>query len=337
VRSLGRLGPRALFAASSLVLAGACLALVRSGLYAANPDVAAWGITFDLTITLPLLYWFFVVRSGKARALTIAPVFLAGSLLAAAILPAGEQRFLHDLRRVAGPLAEVILIVAIVRRVVTARRDRTISADPGERIAAAAQMIAGDGRVASVIASELSVFYYALFTWRRKPHAEPGSVTFHERNGWSTMLAAILLLIAFEGLGMHILLARWSVVAAWGWTTLDIWAAIWLLGDFQALRLRRTAFDGDTLHLRLGLRWSAAIPRENIARIEPVSGEEQWKRRGVLKVAILDEPRWLVTLREPVVIHGMAGIEKRVDALALLPDEDGWIESLRSAAFPGQS
>jgi hypothetical protein len=45
-------------------------------------------------------------------------------------------------------------------------------------------------------------------------------------------------------------------------------------------------------------------------------------RKDVLKVAILDDPRWLITLREPVVVHGLAGLRKTVRAIALLPDQD---------------
>jgi hypothetical protein len=44
----------------------------------------------------------------------------------------------------------------------------------------------------------------------------------------------------------------------------------------------------------------------------------------VLKIAILDEPRWLITLREPVIARGMAGIRKEIRALAILPDRDDW-------------
>ncbi len=312
----------ALFAASALAVVGACVTILRSRAFVRNPDVAAWGITFDLTITLPLLYWFFVVRVGKARPLTIAPVFLIGSSLATWLLPASQQQFVRDLGRVIAPAAELLLVGAIVRRVVIARRNPNTSTDPYERIAAAARTLAGAGRIADVIASEVSIFWYAIFGWRMKPSETRGRVlTFHERNGWSTILVCIFVVIAAEGVGMHLLLLKtWSAYAAWAWTCMDLWAAMWLLGDYHALRLRRTFLDDDALHLRYGLRWSAVIPRENIASIEPI---REWKKeRGVLKIAILDEPRWRITFREPVMLHGIAGMRKTVHAIAMLPDQD---------------
>jgi hypothetical protein len=314
--------PSAFFAVSAIAVIGACVAVLRSRAFGMNPDVAAWGITFDLTISLPLLYWLFVVRIGKARPLTIAPVFLLGSTLAAALLPGTQQQFLRQLGNVVGPAAEVLLIGALVRRIVVARRTRNTSSDPYERISAAARTLAGEGRIADIIASEVSVFYYALFGWRMKPEETRGRVlTFHERNGWGTILVCIYVIIAAEGVGMHLLLRLWDPRAAWAWTCLDLWAALWLLGDYHALRLRRTVLDDDGLQLRYGLRWSATIPRDQIASIEPVREERQWKRKDVLKVAILDDPRWLITFHEPVTVHGIAGLRKEVRGIAMLPDQ----------------
>lgn len=50
----------------------------------------------------------------------------------------------------------------------------------------------------------------------------------------------------------------------------------------------------------------------------------------MLKVAILDSPQWLVTLREPVTAHGMAGLRKEIRALALLPDQNDWHERIHA-------
>ncbi|HEX7829753.1 MAG TPA: hypothetical protein VF787_08855 [Thermoanaerobaculia bacterium] len=318
--------PSARFYALAAGIVAICAALTRSRFFATNPDVAAWGITFDLTITIPLLYWFLVVRRGKARALTIAPVFLLGTLAATTLLPRGEQQFAMQLRTFAGPIAEVLLIGALIRRVM--RFERRASSDPYERIAAAARTIAGDGRIAEVIASEITLLYYAFFCWRAKPDDDPRAMTFHQRNGWSTILAMIFVLIAAEGLALHLLLARWSPYAAWGWTILDLWAVMWLLGDYHALRLRRTSLDDDALHLRFGMRWSADIDRANIASVEEIREEGQWKQPGVMKIAILDEPRWLITLREPVIVRGLAGLRKEIRAIAMLPDDDAVVRQL---------
>src|SRR6476619_5286423 len=97
-RSRALRSPAALFTLIAISIAICEVAIVRSALFARNRDIAAWGVTFDLTITIPLLYWFVVVRPGHARAITLAPLFVLCTSAAAVILPRGDQAFLHQLR-----------------------------------------------------------------------------------------------------------------------------------------------------------------------------------------------------------------------------------------------
>jgi len=285
--------------------------MMRTRAFAANPDVGAWGVTFDLTITIPLLYWFFVVRPGHARPLTLATLFVVCTMVAALMIPRSQQFFLHDLKYLVA-LLEVVLVATLVRRI---RR--------------------GEGVVAGAVASEITILYYAFFGWRKRAEDVDGrAVTFHERSGWGSIVACVIVLIAAEGIAAHLFLSTWSAKAAWAWTALDLWGMAWLIGDYHALRLRRSWLDDRAFHLRLGLRWNATIALDNIESVAPVQNESEWKRRGVLRIAMLDEPRWLVTLREPVVVNGIMGIRKTVHALALLPDDDQFISAVRSASDP---
>lgn len=301
--------PAARFALAAFVVISACVLVLRSHAFAANPDVAAWGVTFDLTITIPLLFWYFVVRPRHAGPLVLGTVFVVCTMLAALLLPRSQQFFLHDLKYLVA-LLEVILIATAMRRI-------------GR----------GEGRMAALVTSEAVILHYAIAGWWRKPeHVEGQPITFHERSGWGSIVACALVLIASEGIAAHLFLAQWNTKAAFAWTLLDIWGALWLVGDYHALRLRRSWLDDDALHLRVGMRWSATISLANIESIDAIREEREWKRRGVLRVAMLDEPRWLITLREPVVVNGIAGIRKEIQALALLPDDDQIINAVQRAA-----
>src|SRR5579863_9041072 len=65
----------ALFALASLAIFAFAVAFFRSAIYSAHPDVVAWGLTFDLTLTVPLLYLLIVVRGMPISVATVAPVF----------------------------------------------------------------------------------------------------------------------------------------------------------------------------------------------------------------------------------------------------------------------
>lgn len=304
-RSRALRSPAALFTLVALSIAIVETAIVRSAVFARNSDIAAWGVTFDLTITIPLLYWFFLVRPGHARAVSLAPVFVVCTSAAALILPRGDQAFLHQLRWVAAPLE--ILTVGLLAASVWRRRPGGVR----ERI------------VGGIVTAEVAILYYALFSWRAEAEVPPDAVAIstHKRSGWGTVVVCIIVLIAFESLGLHLLIQHWSVKWAWIFTALDVYTVLWLIGDYHALRLRPTLIREDEIELRHGMRLNATIARDNIAAVEPITSEAQWKRKGIAKLAILDEPRYLIRLHEPVVAEALAGIKRKIDAIAILPDD----------------
>jgi hypothetical protein len=314
-----------------LFLGGGGLALVaalmvRTQAFAAHPDVLAWAFTCDLTISLPLLWWLFAVRTGRANVVTLIPLFVIGVGVAARIIPAAQHSFVDQLRYLAAPL-DLVTIALVVRRVARIRRIDG-GGDPAARIETACAEIFGQGRIARVVAFEISMLYYALTGWRKRA---PAGFTVHQRSGWATVVGVFVFLIGVESIGAHLVLQMWSVKAAWIVTTLDIYGVLWLLGDYQALRLRPTRIEGQTLFLSYGLRWRAAIPLAAITAIEPVHGEADWKRKDVLKVAMLDEPRLLIRLAVPQTMYGIAGITRAFEAIAILTDDDSFAEALREA------
>jgi hypothetical protein len=315
-----------------LLLGGGGLALlaavvIRTQAFAAHTDVLAWAFTFDLTISLPLLWWFFAVRTGRAGAVTLIPLFLIGVAVAARIIPTAQHSFVDQLRYIAAPL-DLVTIALVVRRVARIRRIEG-GGDPIARIERACAELFGNGYAGRAVAFEIAIIYYAFTSWRKPA---PAGFTVHKRSGWSTVVGVFIFLIAVESIGAHLVLQMWSVKAAWIVTTLDIYGVFWLLGDFQALRLRTTRIEGDTLVINYGLRWRAEIPLSAITAIEPVRGEAEWKRKSVLKMAMLDEPRLLIRFDTPRTMNGLAGIMRTFDDIAILADDDaGFADALRAA------
>lgn len=299
-----RVLPTRLFALIALTIVTICVVISRTTSHA---DIAAWGVTFDLTLTIPLVWYFVVVRSGAARPMTLAPVFVVCMMLAALVVPRGQQQFLHDLRYLSAPL-EIVTLIFLGRRLAKVRD-----------VESATRAMFGNSRMADFVASEVSILWYALFCWRKKAPEE--GFTIHQRNGWGTIAACIVAMIGFESIGMHLLVQQWSVTAAWVVTALDLYGVLWIVGDYHALRLRPTYTADGILHLRYGLRWNAEIALADIESIDDAGSEADWKRKNVLKMAMLDEPKYLVKLRHPVTVNGLAGIRRTIDAIAVLPDD----------------
>jgi len=128
-----------------------------------------------------------------------------------------------------------------------------------------------DDLLTRAVVSEVQVLRYAVAGWFEEREKDPRAVTVHERSGYGSIVACIAVLIAAESIGAHFLLQLWSVKAAWIMTALDLYALLWVFGDYHALRLRPTLIGPEAIELRYGLRWSATIARENIAALRSQS------------------------------------------------------------------
>src|SRR5213596_214538 len=124
----------AVVAAETVVLA--------SRAFIGHPDVMSFAVAFDICLGLPFAWWLLVVRRGAAPMRT---------MLRAAVVSIGLCAFLLqcNLRFLPLPfeLGAIILVVLALRR----------------------GRVAEQGPVVRVVAGELSMLWYGLFSWARRP------------------------------------------------------------------------------------------------------------------------------------------------------------------------
>jgi hypothetical protein len=316
---------RVWFLLSALTVFAICCAIVRSHAYSARPDIMAWSVTFDLTLTIPFLFYLFVGRRNRSSAFLIVPLFIACLAIASAVVPADQHFFLRTLEFLAAP-AELFLIGFLIVRVRRALRESTVptDADGFERARSAAVSIVGNRMAAEVLVGEVAVWYFALARWRRSNEADdPRSITFHRQSGWGAVLTALLIVLAGESLAVHVVVQHFSVITAWIITLSEAYGVLWLLGDYNALNTRPTVVRGGGLEIRYGLRWNATVEFSNIAQIEhldPLRADEARRRRS-LRIAILQPATRRIVLSEPLTAYAMYGIRKTVETIDLAPDD----------------
>jgi hypothetical protein len=308
------------FAAAAAAIYGAAIGLVASLPRLRHPDVVATAVMVDVTVVVPLLFAVLVRRPGSWAG--ILPVFLVSLLGARLIVPASSRAVLPVLRLLAVPaeLATVLLGVWRVRRMLNGL---AAEGDVVARLERAFGAAVPYPRFARMLAYELSVIYYGLFSWRDRPAVGPGrTFSYHRAGGYGAIAFALLMVSACEIVGTHVMVSLASPAAAWLLTALGLYGVVWILGDCQALRLRPLMVGADGLVVRLGLRWSVSIPRDAIAEISPAPKPPRARRApGHLHAALLSPPQWQVTLREPLVASGPYGITKRVTTVALAADD----------------
>ncbi len=305
--------------AQPLVVGGATLAAVYLAVFATvgsaafsrAPDRVALAATFDLTVTATLIVWWFGVRRRALPGWIAVATFSWGVTMARVWVPHAPLGALVTL----GGILEVVTMAWLALRIRRVVRTARAARDEGPIGSIEAGLLAArlPARVAAILASELAVIVLASTGWFRRPR--PGAMSMRS-TGWMTIPWLIGFLVIGETVATHLLLAMWSPTAAWIATASSAYLLLWVIADTHAIRIYPVEVSGATLHVRLGVRWRAAIPRAQIASVTEIRAVPE----GALDLALF-EPTVLVTLRTPVELRGLLGKTRRGDRIALTIDD----------------
>jgi hypothetical protein len=236
---------------------------------------------------------------------------------------------------------EVALVTLIVWRVVRAiRKSRTAGPDAKAqdayfRIRAAARTALPFRRVADALGYEIAITAYALFGADRKLTLPGRLFSYHRKNGYGAIVSGLMIAMAAETAGVHILLVHFHHPRiALALTVLSLYGALWFLGDYQAARRRPIRIETDHLAIRTGLRWNLDVPFEAIAKIERADPLRPFQKgRGAIRATLFGAPIFVLHLTEPLVADGPYGRRRRVERVGFTVDEEAeFLASLPSVS-----
>ena len=307
-----------------------CITLSLTTLLKTYPELAI-GVTYDLTLSAPLLY-LFLIRKTKISKLTVIPVFTVCMLIATLILPA-ENRFHLDLvKNWILPVVEIsamaFLGIAAYKSYKTYKSLSGKSSDVLEILRETCRRQIFSQRVAEILAFEMAVIYYAFLSW--KPVRRENTFTYHKKSGITALYLIIIFIIAVETLVMHILLARWSAIFAWILTIFSIYFLFQIFAHLKAVFQRPIELRENKIFLRYGIFGDAVIDRENIESVENTSMPFE-NEKGVKKLGLLGnlEPHNLkIVLKNEEVLNGFYGLKTKIQTLYLFVDE---VEEFKTA------
>ncbi len=301
---------------------------------APRPGLVAAALTLDLTVLVPLLYYVLLVRRKRWPAISVAPVFLLSLGAASLLVPTAHRGLLDAMLLLAAPVELLLLGFVGLKVARTVRCFRAVEpaadVDVADRLQTSLRETLGHRLAADAVASEASLLYYALFSWRapRPAGLNQSAFTYHRKSGYDAVVAGILVAMLIEVIGLHLLVQLWSPAAAWGLTALGGYGVLWLVGDARAMRLRPIRVAKDALLVRTGLRWTVRLPFAAIEAVWPAGKKTPSKKTpGYLGAVVWGAPRYLVTLREPVVAQGLYGIRRPVTTLGMAVDEPAAFEA----------
>jgi hypothetical protein len=300
------------------------VSIASTSLITAHPELAV-GITYDLTLTAPLIYLFFI-RKTKIPKMTVMPVFVGGIILASFLLPAGERFHLDLVKFWILPVIEVFVLgyigFTVYKTVKTYRAVKSESTDILKILRETCRKTLGLPVLADAAAFELAVLYYGFLKWK-KPLPAENAYTCHRTSGKIALYGAVIFILTIETIVVHILIAMWSELAAWILTLTSAYVILQLFAHLKALGQRPIEITEDRIFIRYGLFEGVEIERENIEDIE-FSSVKTDRDKPFKQAALLGELEHFnmkIRLKNAAEFTGLYGMKSKFQTLLLFVDE----------------
>lgn len=302
------------------------LFLLKSGLFNQN-NLMISAITIDLTITTSFFIFLFL-RKQKVNPLAIGFIFIVLILTARIVIPNNQQFTLQLIIDYVAPLVELTLISIIIFKIVKARK-HFLSLESGDfqrKLEVALFEIFKNRLAAKLASSELSMFYYVVFKWKKNE-----GYSYHKNSGIITIIITLLIVAIAEISIVHIILIKYAPVAAWVLFWISLYSIIQIIALGKAVYLRRVYHDKSQLFLHYGWLMSADIQLSNIesvysTRIKDIAPSIDFAFMGLFKD--IEEKGMLLRTRESVKVSKLF---KKAESKAIfipLDSPDQLIEEL---------
>lgn len=314
-----------LFAGLVLFITGLEVAVVQSSAFNRNPGWVSLGVTIDLAVGIPVLYYFLMLRRLNLPIRSLLAVVSLALGLTALILPVGYQQLTSLLRWVLllAELGFVGFLLSQTSRIVRQYRQLdAINVDFIGNLQQSLDRTLGYSRFNRILVSELAVIRYGLLGWRAPVEKTDTDLAFtsHRESGQTALVIGLVFVGLIETVVVHTLLHRWSPLLAWFMSGAGLYGLLFFVADLVASIKRPVLIQANQVIIRLGLRGNGVIDKQQIEHVNPIN-QKPVRDPNTLNGALFTAPNVLITLREPVRLTGMLGIQKTVRYIALFIDD----------------
>ena len=308
-----------------ILFIGVLALLAKSSFFEIYPNRLSIGITIDLVLTVPVTYLVLIRKTSIPKA-TAVPIMIIGMLIGSIILPEENQFYLGIFRTWMLPIVELSLVSYIIYNVNKAvKRYKSNKNETDDFFTTLKTTCYGMLPKMTVIpiVTEISVFYYGFVHWKNRELAE-NEFSYHKESGTITLLVAIIFIIAIETFVLHILLAKWSVVAAWILTWVSIYSGVQLFGFLRSMYKRPIAINNGKLFLRYGIMNETIINMDDIDSIELSSKDIELNNetRKLSFFGELENHNVIIRLKAENILNGLYGTRRKYRNLVLHVDNN---------------
>lgn len=302
----------------------ALLFLTTSEAFYKDLNLLSNAVTIDLFLTVPLVY-FFLIRKTAIPNLSVIPIFLLSMWIGLKILPEEGQVLFSVINDHKIYIAELLfiwlesaMVYGIWKNYQKVKRGYYFFK---EDIYSACSEYFGSNMFSSILAGEISIFYY-LLKKREIPQAE-SFFTYHKRSNLKTLTIFFSIVIFIESVIVHFLISRWNIVVSWIFTLSSIYLLFFIISHYKACLGLPIIIGKESLTINNGILARLTIPFNDIQEIKEVSYNENTKYRiwHLHPLGELGSFNLLLILNKKHSSKGLFGIRKEFEGITLEIDD----------------
>ena len=307
-----------------LLVIGLMTLLAKSSIFKSNPEMLASGITFDLLLTVPVVF-FLLVRKTNIPKTTVVLILILGIIVATTILPSENQYYLNLFKTWVLPVVELTILSFAVynarKAIQLYKKNREKTFDFFTTLKITCYSIFPKIAVMPIV-TEIAVFYYGFIYWKKRDLRQ-NEFSYHRDSGTIALLSGVIFIVAIETIVIHIILSKWSNLAAWIFTFLSIYTAVQIFGFLRSMLKRPISIEKNKLYLRYGIMNESTIDLREIDSVEISSKsiESNEKTRTLSIFGDLENHNVVIRLNKENTMNGLYGIKRKYKVLALYVDD----------------
>ena len=314
--------------------------IYRTDIIKPIPSEVVLASIFDFIIIIPLIIYFFIIRKRYSIKYLLL-VAIAGYGLASLIIPKGLLSSYSFVKYILFACEGVFIILElyIIYKLMTKipsiiknyRSNETEIPTFQYRMEQIITQHLKPSRILDMILSEITMFYYSFFSWRKKPLSVLSDVrtyTFHQNTSTIAFYMMLIHALVLESVGFHFLLNSWNEAVSIILLLFNIYTLLFILAEIQVIRLCPFIITNRHLYLQVGIMQQLTVPIREIKSIHPYQGPEKLSKDekkdifdAVLTDFMKEKPIYEIEFNTPQEVILMYGFKKKVTKAHLRPDE----------------
>lgn len=323
------------FLVLSFLVIGSNVILYKTSFFQPVPNSVVLGSMFDFLLVVPLLTYYFIIRKRYSWKLTLLVALLSYGL-ASYIIPntlldnfsVVPKAFL--LLEAGFIIIELSLLILVLKKFPKVKK--TLMELPAEipfliKIKRAVNMHFVQSRLVDAVVSEVTMLYYALFSWRDAALNADNAFTYHKNTSYVALQLMLIHALIIESVGLHYFFSQMNHTVSLILLLLNIYSILFIIGQMQAVKKVPLIVTDQSLIICIGFMKELELPFSAIQEIRTYEGpneipssEKKYTFEARVSDFIPEKPAIELLLKKTVQSAIIYGFRKNVTRVLIKVD-----------------